>query len=215
MKTSSRHVRSIEKLLVRESSQVLFFSNRLVSLFSMHCQILLKLGRVGLVIFRAWSGSCNWIDCFYLWNIRVLMAEQQKYLASWQSLPCSSYCRYDIKWVGCTCPWQILAPILPGPQPEPGNELTLPESDIKHHSPTTIKVTGLENLYRKDDKYVSKRNVLFNLRYILISIDCRSTRLPEKSSCHPSMIGIVKLLSIDSWMSMKETLSIWAHGSEW
>ena len=187
---------------MRESSQVLFFLNPLVSLFSKHCQTLLKLGRVGLVIFSCmiWFFS-TWIDCFYLGNrrqIMVLMAEQQKYLASWQSIPCSPYCRYDIKWVGCTYPWQILAPILPGPQPEPGNELTLPESDIKHHSPTTIKVTGLENLYRKDDKHVSKGNVLFNLRYILISIDCRLTRLPEKSSCHPSMIGIVKLLSIDS-----------------
>jgi len=70
----------------------------------------------------------------------------------------------------------------------------------------TIKATRLENLYRKDDKYVSKGSVLFNLRYILISIDCHSTHLSAKSSCHPSMIGIVRLLSIDSWMSMKETL---------
>ena len=41
----------------------------------------------------------------------------------------------------------------------------------------TIKVIGLENLYKKDDKYVSKGNVLFNLQYILTSIDCRSTQL--------------------------------------
>jgi len=74
----------------------------------------------------------------------------------------------------------------------------------------TIKVTGLENLYRKDDKYVSKGNVLFNLWYILISVDCRSTRLSEKSACHLTMIGIVRLLSIDFWMSMKETL--WVYG---
>jgi len=79
-------------------------------------------------------------------------------------------------------------------------------NQISNPTVRTIKVTGLENLYRKDDKYVSKGNVLFNLRYILVSIDCRSTRLPEKSSCHPTMIGIVRLPSIDSWMSMKETL---------
>jgi len=41
----------------------------------------------------------------------------------------------------------------------------------------TIKVIGLENLYKKDDKYVSKGNVLFNLQYILISIDCCSNQL--------------------------------------
>jgi len=83
-------------------------------------------------------------------------------------------------------------------------------NQISNPTVCTIKVTGLENLYRKDDKYVSKGNVLFNLRYILISVDCCSTRLSEKSSCHPTMIGIVRLLSIDSWMSMKETL--WVYG---
>jgi len=79
-------------------------------------------------------------------------------------------------------------------------------NQISNPTVRTIKVTGLENLYRKDDKYISKRSVLFNLWYILISVDCRSTRLSEKSSCHPTMIRIVRLLSIDSWMSMKETL---------
>jgi len=72
----------------------------------------------------------------------------------------------------------------------------------------TIRVTGLENLYRKDDKYVSKGNVLFNLQHILISIDCHSTHFAAKSCCHP-MIGIVRLPSIDSWMSMKESLWIY------
>jgi len=64
------------------------------------------------------------------------------------------------------CPWQILEPVLLGPQPGPGelgSELALPESDIKPHK-ITIKVVGLENLYRKDDKYISKGNVLFNLQ---------------------------------------------------
>jgi len=63
-------------------------------------------------------------------------------------------------------------------------------NQISNPTVRTIKATRLENLYRKDDKYVSKGNVLFNLRYILIPIDCRSTRLPEKSSCHPSMIAV-------------------------
>jgi len=63
-------------------------------------------------------------------------------------------------------------------------------NQISNPTVRAIKVTGLENLYRKDDKYISKGNVLFNLRYILISIDCRSTHLPEKSSCHPSMIEL-------------------------
>ena len=81
-------------------------------------------------------------------------------------------------------------------------------NQISNPAVRTIKVTGLENLYRKDDKYISKGNVLFNLRYILISVDCHSIYLSAKSSCHPTMIGIVRLLSIDSWMSMKETLSI-------
>ena len=64
-------------------------------------------------------------------------------------------------------------------------------NQISNPTVRTIKVTGLENLYQKDDKYISKGNVLF----------------AAKSSCHPT-IGIVRFPSIDSWMSMKETLSI-------
>ena len=138
----------------------------------------------------------------------VLMAEQQKYLASWLSLPCTLYCRYDIKWVRCTCPWQILAPILL--DRSRNREVSWYHlNQISNPTVRTIKVTGLENLYQKDDKYISKGNVLFNLQHILISIDCCLTHLSAKSSCHPSMIGIVRLPSIDSWMSMKERLWVY------
>ena len=64
-------------------------------------------------------------------------------------------------------------------------------NQISNPTVRTIKVTGLD---RKDDKYISKGNVLFNLRYILISIDCHSIYLSAKSSCHLTMIGIVRLL---------------------
>jgi len=37
--------------------------------------------------------------------------------------------------------------------------MTLPESDIKHHSPITIKVTGLENLYRKGTSTCEKERL--------------------------------------------------------
>jgi len=63
-------------------------------------------------------------------------------------------------------------------------------NQISNPTVCAIKVTGLENLYRKDDKYISKENVLFNLQYILISIDYHLTHLPEKSSCYPSMIEL-------------------------
>jgi len=144
----------------------------------------------------------------------VLMAERQKYLASWQSLPRSPYCRYDIKWVGCTCPWQILALILLDRSRDQEvswyhlNQISNPT--VRN---ITIKATGLENLYRQDDKYVSKENVLFNLQHILISIDCRSTRLSTKSSCHPSMIGIAVDWLLD--VNERDTVSKWAHGLQW
>ena len=67
-------------------------------------------------------------------------------------------------------------------------------NQISNPTVCTIKVTGLGNLYRKDDKYVSKGNILFNLQHILISIDCHSIYLSAKSSCHLTMIGIVRLL---------------------
>jgi len=103
------------------------------------------------------------------------------------------------------CPGQILAPILLDRRRN--REVSYYHlNQISNPTVRTIKVTGLENLYQKDDKYISKGNVLFNLQHILISIDCRSTHLSAKSSCHPSMIGIVRLLSIDSWMSIKETV---------
>ena len=141
----------------------------------------------------------------------VLMAEQQKYSGSWQSLPCSPYCRHHIKWVGCICPWQIIAPILLGPQSEPGIELTFPESDIKHHSPITIKVTGLENLYRKDDKYISKGNVLFNLEHILISVDCRSPSKIKLSSFHDRNCKIAVNWLLDVNERDTEYMSAWVR----
>ena len=88
-------------------------------------------------------------------------------------------------------------------------------NQISNPTVRTIKVTGLENLYRKDDKYVSKGNVLFNLWYIFISIDRHSTHLSAKSlsSYHDGdcKIAVNWLLDINE----RDAVSIWAHGLEW
>jgi len=83
-------------------------------------------------------------------------------------------------------------------------------NQISNPTVRTIKVTGLGSLYRKDDKYVSKGNVLLNLQHILISIDCHSTCVTAKSSCHPT-IGIVRLTPGCQWKRHCEYMSAWVR----
>ena len=145
----------------------------------------------------------------------ALMAEQQKYLASWLGLPCSLYCRYDIKWVGCTCPWQILAPILPGPQSEPGNELISPGSDIKPHSlyhQSHWIREPIQEGWQVHQQGKCLVQILIHPRLRRLSLD-PSLRKIKLSSYHDRdcKIAIDWLLDVNE----RDTVSIWAHGLEW
>jgi len=108
----------------------------------------------------------------------------------------------DIKWVWCLMLIETGVPMNLFFLGYSGNQEVSWHHLNQISNPTvrniTIKVTGLENLYMKDNKYVSN-----SLWYILIFIDCNSTYPSAKSCCHPAL---ARFLSLDS--SKKEILCV-------
>ena len=129
--SASRHVRSIAKLLVRESSQVLFFSNPLVSLFSKHGQILFKLThcRIDHIFCTIWFFT-TWVDCERS-GADGRTAELLGILTELALFPLLPLWHQMSK---VYVPWTDTCSNLTWPQAEPGSELLSPKSDIKPHS---------------------------------------------------------------------------------
>jgi len=61
----------------------------------------------------------------------------------------------------------------------------------------TKRIPGLQYLF-----FCGSANVLFDFQYTLI--DCRSTHLSAESSCHLTIVGIARLLSLDHQRSRYE-----------